>query len=221
VPAAPASAPTEISPSDISQLAALRSGDEQIFRQLVGQYHGSMVRIARLFVNNRMVAEEVAQEAWLGVLRGLDRFEGRSSLKTWIFSIVSNLARTRGKRETRSIPFSFFENYDQDTDDPAVPAERFRPSGAPRYAGHWATPPGAWALDPTSESLQTELFSYLEQAIDALPEQQRTVITLRDIQGWTSDEVWNALGIGETNQRVLLHRARSKVRRVLEKYLEN
>lgn len=202
-----------------AQLEALRRGDEGAFRALVEQYHASMVRIAQMYVDDRVIAEEVAQEAWLGVLKGLDRFEGRSSLKTWLFTIVSNLAKTRGKREKRSVPFSFFEGYDQDTDEPAVPPNRFLSPGNP-LAGHWASRPAAWNEDPVASALSTELRVYLEAAVEMLPEQQRTVITLRDIEGWTAGEVCNALGIAETNQRVLLHRARSKVRRALEEYLQ-
>jgi len=211
--------PNSLSPAEFVQLDALKRGDERAFVQLVAQYQGSMVRIAQMYVRDRITAEEVAQEAWLGVLRGLDGFEGRSSLKTWIFTIVSNLAKTRGKRDKRTVPFSFFENYDQDTDEPAVPADRFRPADA-EWAFHWATPPQAWDIDPVGHALNRELRTYLDAAVDALPEQQRAVLTLRDIQGWSSDEVCNALGIGETNQRVLLHRARSKVRRALEQYLQ-
>lgn len=214
----PASTSILLSPSESAQLNALRRGDEAAFRQFVALHHGAMVRLAQMFVNDPVIAEEVAQEAWLGVLRGLDGFEGRSSLKTWLFTIVSNLAKTRGKREKRTIPFSFFENYDQDTDDPAVPQERFRPAGE-RYAFHWARKPAPWHTDPETHSLNAELMTFLEAAVAMLPEQQRVVITLRDIQGWTAAEVCNALGIAETNQRVLLHRARSKVRRVLEEYL--
>jgi RNA polymerase sigma-70 factor, ECF subfamily len=210
--------PVELSPSERTQLTALRRGDENAFRQLVAEYHGSLVRIAQMYVDDRVVAEEVAQEAWLGVLRGLDRFEGRSSIKTWLFTIVSNLAKTRGKREKRSVPFSFFENYDQDTDEPAVPLERFR-GAEDAYPGHWATKPAPWHADPVTQALNSEMTTYLNAAVEMLPEQQRAVITLHDIQGWSAQEVCNALGIAETNQRVLLHRARSKVRRVLEEYL--
>ena len=200
------------------QLTALRRGDETAFRQLVAEYHSSLVRIAQMYVDDRVVAEEVAQEAWLGALRGLNRFEGRSSIKTWLFTIVSNLAKTRGKREKKSVPFSFFENYEQDTDESAVPPERFR-GADDAYPGHWATKPAPWHTDPVTQALNSEMTSYLNAAVELLPEQQRAVITLHDIQGWSAQEVCNALGIAETNQRVLLHRARSKVRRVLEEYL--
>ena len=208
----------ELSSTERIQLDALRRGDERAFQELVNQYHSAMVRIAQMFVDDRVIADEVAQEAWLGFLRGLHRFEGRSSLKTWLFTIVSNLAKTRGKREKRSIPFSFFENYDQDTDEPALPENRFRSAGDP-FAFHWAMKPAPWNFDPESVALNSELMNYLETAIGMLPEQQRAVITLRDIQGWSAEEVCNALGIAETNQRVLLHRARSKLRRALEEYL--
>ena len=208
----------ELSPIEREQLDALRRGDENAFNQLVAQYHASLVRIAQMYVDDRDIAEQVAQEAWLGFLRGLERFQGRSSLKTWLFTIVSNLAKTRGKREKRTIPFSFFENYDQDTDEPAVPENRFRDAND-LYAGHWAMKPVPWEVDPERVALNSELMKYLEAAVEMLPEQQRAVLTLRDIQGWTAEEVCNALGIAETNQRVLLHRARSKVRRALEEYL--
>lgn len=208
----------ELSPTEREHLDALRRGDETAFEQLVAQYHASLVRIAQMYVGDRVIAEEVAQEAWLGVLRGLERFQGRSSLKTWLFTIVSNLAKTRGKREKRSVPFSFFEHYDQDMDEPAVPSERFR-GADDLYAGHWAAKPAPWNVDPERVALNSELMKYLDAAVETLPEQQRIVITLRDIQGWTAEEVCNALGIAETNQRVLLHRARSKVRRALEEYL--
>ena len=208
----------ELSPDERKQLDALRRGDEYAFEQLVAQYHGSLVRIARIYVDDRVTAEEVAQDAWLGFLRGLNRFEGRSSLKTFLFTIVSNLAKTRGKRAKRTMPFSFFEQYDQDTDEPAVPENRFRGANDV-YAGHWATKPAPWNVDPETNALNTELMRYVEMAVAMLPEQQRLVITLRDIRGWSGEEVCNALGIAETNQRVLLHRARSKVRRALEDYL--
>src|SRR6186997_3326383 len=136
-----------MSAQDRALLAELRRGDEEAFRKLVAEYHTMLVRIAQMYVDDRVIAEEVVQEAWLGVLRGLDRFEGRSSLKTWLFTIVANLAKTRGKREKRSVPFSFFENYSKDTDEPAVPPDRFW-SGVDAYAGHWATRPEPWQSDP-------------------------------------------------------------------------
>jgi RNA polymerase sigma-70 factor (ECF subfamily) len=190
---------------------ALRAGDQAAFEQLVRMYNASLLRVARLFVSSRAVAEEVVQETWLGVLNGIGRFEGRSSLKTWIFRILTNVAKSRGVRESRSIPFSALEG-----DEPAVDPERFRPADDPVEPGAWATPPVPL---PEQALLSRETLSVIEAAIEALPPAQRAVITLRDVEGWSSEEVRNALDVSETNQRVLLHRARSKVRRALEDYV--
>jgi RNA polymerase sigma-70 factor, ECF subfamily len=167
-----------------------------------------MLRVARSLVGNRTVAEEVVQEAWLGVLRGLDRFEGRSSLKTWIFRILTNIAKTRAQRERRSVPFSELGG----DDGPSVDPGRFDP-----VFGVWSDPPQRL---PESRLLAGELRVIVEGAIERLPPSQRTVITLRDVEGWSADEVCNALDLSETNQRVLLHRARTGVRKALEEYLE-
>lgn len=203
-----------------SLVQALRGGDESAFMALVEQYHGSLVRLAMMYVRERVVAEEVAQETWLGVLQGLDRFEGRSSLKTWIFHILTNRAKTRGQREGRTIPFSAAWNPDDDPEEPAVDPERFLPPDHPRWPGHWASFPSRWDAIPEEHLLSQETRAVLQSAIDRLPPTQREVINLRDVEGWTCDEVCNVLGITETNQRVLLHRARSKVRRALEHYLD-
>ena len=192
-------------------VASLRSGDEQAFMDLVDRYGPSMLRLARTFVSSRAVAEEVVQETWLGVLRGLDRFEGRSSLKTWIFRILANVARTRGERESRSLPFSSLDP--AGSDEWAVDPSRFDAGGA------WSSPPASWEDVPEDRLLSRETLAAIDQAIAALPQTQRTVISLRDVNGWTSDEVCNVLDISETNQRVLLHRARAKVRRALEQTL--
>jgi RNA polymerase sigma-70 factor (ECF subfamily) len=177
-----------------------------------------MLRIAQLYTPSRAVAEDVVQETWLGVLQGLDRFEGRSSLKTWIFRILTNRAKTRGQRERRSIPFSALADRESEGDEPAVDPSRFR-SDDDRFAHGWASPPTSWEEVPEDRLLSTETLSKVDEAIALLPEMQRIVITLRDIEGWSSQEVCNFLDISETNQRVLLHRARSKVRRALEGYL--
>jgi RNA polymerase sigma-70 factor (ECF subfamily) len=198
------------------ELDALRSGDEEAFLALVHRHHMAMVRVAQIYVSRRDVAEEVVQEAWLGVLRGLDRFEGRSSLKTWLFRIVTNLAKTRAVREGRTIPFSALRNPDS-VPEPAVEPERFRRPDDPRWPGHWASKPTEW---PEQRLLRGETRERIEQAIEALPDNQRAVITLRDVEGWSADEVCNALQLSETNQRVLLHRARSKVRAALERYFD-
>lgn len=198
-------------------LAAVRGGDEEAFGRLIDRYHSSLVRIATLFVRDYGVAEEVAQETWIGVLRGLDRFEGRSSFRTWLFGILANQARRRGERERRTIPFSALARPPADRAEVAVPPERFLPRGD-EWAGHWDVPPAAWPA-PEEALLSAEARRQIETAISALPPNQRAVITLRDLEGWDAADVCNALGCSATNQRVLLHRARSRVRAALERYL--
>ena len=197
-------------------IAALRAGEEVAFSSLVDRHHPSMVRIATAFVPSRAVAEEVAQEAWLGVLKGIDRFEGRSSLRTWIFRIVVNVAKTRGLRESRSVPFSSLEAA---PGEPSVDPDRFHPAGH-LEASAWSDPPKAWEGSPEQRILATEVRAVIDGAIDGLSPGQRSVIMLRDVEGWDPEEVCNVLGITETNHRVLLHRARSKVRRALEEYFD-
>jgi RNA polymerase sigma-70 factor, ECF subfamily len=202
--------------SDAELVRALRSGDEATFRTLVRELGPSLLRVALLYVSSRAVAEEVVQEAWLGLLTGLDRFEGRSSLKTWLFRILVNTAKTRGEREGRSVPFASLAP-DTDGDEPAVEPERFDATG--RWAGHWSSTPIRFDDLPEERLLAAETRAVVEEAIAALPPNQRTVVSLRDIEGWSSEEVRNVLDVSETNQRVLLHRGRSAVRRALEKYL--
>lgn len=194
----------------------LRAGDEAAFLSLVEGLQGQMLRIARMYVPTQAVAEEVVQEAWLGVLRGLGGFEGRSSLRTWILRILVNTAKTRGLRERRSVPLSSL--WSPEGDEPAVDPTRFLPEGE-RWAGHWADEPSSWETVPEDRLLSAETLGYVAAAIEDLPANQREVIRMRDVLGWSSQEVCNALDITETNQRVLLHRARSKVRRALEGYL--
>jgi len=191
-------------------IASLRAGDERAFMQLVEEYTPGMRRLALTFVRTPALADEVVQEAWLGVLKGLARFEGRSSLKTWIYTIVANVARTRAVREARSIPLSSLAPAEADDDDAAVDPDRFAGDG------HWARP-----IEPWREVLDAEARSVIDAAIATLPPQQAQVIELRDIEGWSSVEVRNVLNLSETNQRVLLHRARSKVRAALEEYLRD
>lgn len=207
------------SDDDEHQVEALRRGDESAFTALIERYHPSLVRLATVFVGDRAVAEEVAQETWLGVLHGIDRFEGRSSIKTWIFTILTNRAKTRGQRESRSVPFSTLDLTEAGSGEPAVEPERFRPAGD-RWEGGWISFPRAWDDLPEERVLSRETRTQVASVIAALPSGQRQVITLRDVEGWSADEVCNALGLSETNQRVLLHRARSKVRRALEAYFE-
>ena len=211
---------TTLSNEDEQRLVdSLRAGDESAFEMLVDLYHTPLLRLAMLYVHSRAVAEEVVQETWLGVLQGLARFEGRSSLKTWIFRILTNRARTRGQREGRSIPFSAVWNAESDAGEPSVEADRFFPPGH-ASAGHWVSFPHNWDALPEERLIGQETRAKIQQAIDALPGGQREVIRLRDVEGWTSEETCNVLEITETNQRVLLHRARSKVRRTLEQYLD-
>lgn len=197
----------------------LLAGDEASFEHLVRMHHESMVRVAQIYVSSRAVAEEVAQEAWLGVLAGIGRFERRSSLKTWIFRILSNTAKTRAERERRTVPFSALQSPGL-LQEPAVEPERFLDLEHPRHPGHWTAHPASWRELPEERLSGRETRKRIEDAIGALPAGQRAVISLRDVEGWSSEEVCNALGVSETNQRVLLHRARSKVRKALEQYLE-
>jgi RNA polymerase sigma-70 factor (ECF subfamily) len=196
-------------------LDALRAGDEAAFAALVREYQPSLVRVARIYVSTQAAAEEVAQETWLGVLNGLDRFEGRSSLRTWIFRILTNIAKTRAQRDGRTLPFSALQDPGR-VPEAALDADRFLDPEHPRWPGHWAVRPEPW---PEEAVVAAETQARLAEAIEALPAAQRAVISLRDIEGWSSKEVRNALELSETNQRVLLHRARSKVRRALESYL--
>jgi RNA polymerase sigma-70 factor, ECF subfamily len=211
--------PGAASPEEARLLASLRDGDEAAFSGLVARYHAPMVRFASAYVPSRAIAEEVVQETWLGVLDGLDRFEGRSSLKTWIFRILVHKALTRGTREHRTVPFSALFDPARDEGGPAVDPERFQRAGA-AHPGHWSDPPKRWEGAPEDRLLSRETLGLVGKAIDSLSPNQREVIVLRDVEGWTSPEVCNVLGITETNQRVLLHRARSKVRQALETYLD-
>jgi RNA polymerase sigma-70 factor (ECF subfamily) len=205
-----------LSPHDARLVDGLRAGDEAAFAEVMREYGASMLRVAQMFVSSRAVAEEVVQEAWLGVLKGIGRFEGRSSLKTWLFRIVANTAKTRAVRESRSIPFSSLG--DDAEGEPGVDPDRFLGAGE-RFPGHWAVPPESWAGLPEDRLVARETMGVVEREIERLPPAQRAVITMRDVQGFTSEEVCNALDLTETNQRVLLHRARSKVRGALEEYL--
>ena len=197
-------------------VVALQAGDERVFAELVQRHTAAMLRVAQLYVPSRAVAEEVVQETWLGVIEGIGRFRGDSSLRTWIFRILTNRAKTRGERERRSRPFSTLET-DAGEHAPPVEPERFMDTG--QTAGHWITPPGAWDGAPEERLLSAETRGRLRAAVDALPARQRAVITLRDVHGWTAEEVREALDLSEGNQRVLLHRARSAVRHTLEHYL--
>ncbi len=199
-------------------IASLRAGDEASFVRLVELYNAGMIRVARMYVRDRSIAEEVAQEAWLGVLRGLDRFQARSSLKTWIFRILLNCARARAGREQRSIPFSAAGEALIEGAEPAVDASRFRGPGDP-YHGGWVSFPASWGRTPEQRVLSGEVQQLVGAAIDQLPPAQREVVVMRDVQGWSAEEVCQLLQVSESNQRVLLHRGRSKLRCALAHYL--
>lgn len=203
---------------DADLIELLRSGNEAAFVALIERYHVRMLRLARVYVSSNAVAEEVVQEAWLGMFRGLHEFQERSSLKTWIFRILTNCAKTHALRESRSIPFSAMVDDETRFNEPAVEAQRFIPADDPQGKGAWAAFPQSWDNIPEARLLSQETRIYIDHAVEALPPVQRMVITLRDIEGWTSEEVCHSLEISEVNQRVLLHRARSKVRHALEKY---
>lgn len=195
-------------------VAALRRGDEPAFTWLLDRYSAPLARVARSYVSTSAAADEVVQETWLAVITGIDRFEQRASLKTWLYRIVTNVARSRGVKDQRTVPFASFQS-EVDTAEPAVDPDRFQ-SMRDRAPGHWAAPPLAWDEEPEGRLLSSETLAVVNTAIDALPVGQQTVIRLRDIEGWSSADVCNALDVSENNQRVLLHRARSKVRGALE-----
>jgi RNA polymerase sigma-70 factor (ECF subfamily) len=192
----------------------LQAGDEAAFRDLVTRHDRAMRRVALSYVQTVAAADEVVQETWLAVIRGLARFERRSSLKTWIFRILANRAQTRGARDRRMVPFSALVSED---DDPAVAPDRFLPPGHP-VAGYWSVTPNRFFELPEERLLAAEAAGLIAQAIASLPDRQRRVIELRDVEGWESEEVCDSLDLSQANQRVLLHRARSAVRAILEEY---
>ena len=208
----------KVATGDAALIEALRRGDEAAFATLIDTYSSSLLRVGRAYVGSRAVAEEVVQETWLGVLRGLDRFEGRSSLKTWIFKILTNIASTRAASERRSVPFSSLADRETEEDGAAIDPERFLPADHDRWPNHWALGPTAWP-SPEGGLMSGEMRRLIREAVETLPPAQRAVVSLRDIEGWPADEVCAALEISEGNQRVLLHRARANVRTALEGYL--
>lgn len=204
---------------DTGVIQALRRGDERAFARLVDQHHASLRRVARLYISNRAVADEVVQDTWLGVIQGIWAFEGRSSLKTWIYRILINRAKTRAVREGRTAPFSQLVAELEPAEAPVAP-DRFHPAAHPTGPGHWAHAPSDPVTSPERRLLARETREQLQAAIEGLPEHQRMVLILRDVEGCSTQEVCNALGFQETNTRVLLHRARAQVRAALEPYLE-
>jgi RNA polymerase sigma-70 factor, ECF subfamily len=199
-----------------AQLQALRAGDEHAFRVLVREHESLLLRLALLYAPSRAVAEEVVQETWVAVLRGLDGFEGRASLRTWISRILINVARRRAGREGRSIPFSSLASDEED--GPSVDPDRFFADGP--YAGHWLSFPSDWSELPEERLLAKEVRAVVDGAIARLTPAQREVMTLRDLEGWSAAEASELLGISDGNQRVLLHRARAKVRDALERHFD-
>ena len=197
---------------DAVLVKALATRDSDAFAYLLDRYHAPLVRLAEQYVQGRAVAEEVVQETWLAVIQGIDRFEQRSSLKTWLFRILVNIARSHGVKENRSIPFATTAAFDN---DPAVDPHRFRRFG--RGRGQWKRPPDPWS-EPERHALDAETGRTIRDAVDRLPAGQREVLTMRDLLGWSAAEVCDALQLTDANQRVLLHRARSKVRTALERH---
>ena len=214
-PRAPGLAPQ--SADDRRLLLGLRAGDEAAFVEIVDRYSGAMLRVARLYVRSNAVAEEIVQEAWLGVLKGIDGFEGRASLRSWILVILGNCARKRAAKEARSVPIA---DLTAAGDERSVAPDRFFPSTHPRWAGMWSTLVDAWEHVPDEELLGGEAREQLRQAVEALPARYAAVFTLRDVEGWSGPEVSTLLGISAENQRVLLHRARARIRAALEGYFE-
>lgn len=205
------SRPPDIECGDEALLKSLREGDERVFGALVERWGGVMLRLALARVESRAVAEDVVQDAWLTVLRSLDRFEGRSALRTWVLGIVINLARSRVRARRREMPLP------AELEDCSVPPDRFLPVDHARWPRHWAVRPVQW-LTPEDDLLAGETRTVILDAIDALPSAQREVLVLRDVEGLSAEEVCNVLGLSSTNQRVLLHRGRSRVRHALERY---
>ena len=204
---------------DLALVEALRGGDETAFLTLVERYQAPLIRLAQLYVRDRAAAEDVVQETWLAVVRGIERFEGRAALKTWLFRILVNRARTRAARDAQSVSLATLVGVDAELfSEPAVPPARFRPADDPQWPGHWLVAPSADDL-PEERLLADELLERVRAAVAELPPTQQAVVSLRDIDGLSSTEVCQLLDLTEANQRVLLHRGRSRVRAALEDYL--
>jgi RNA polymerase sigma-70 factor (ECF subfamily) len=202
--------------SDDQTVAALRAGDERTFRELFAHSYPTMKRVARGYVSCDAVAEEIVQDTWMAIVTGIDRFEGRSALGTWMFSILINQARSHSARERRALPFSSVAC--GDVEEPAVDPDRFQ-NDDEAWAGHWATPPRPWEK-PERRLLSLEARERLKAALTELPDRQRMIVALRDIEGLSAEEVRDLLKLSQENQRVLLHRGRSRLRAQLEEYLD-
>ncbi len=197
---------------DAELVRGMVRGDEAAFSALLARYQRTIVRLAAAYVKTSAAAEDVAQETWLAVFSSVAAYEGRASFRAWLFRIAVNIAKKRATRDAKGVPFSALEGLEDD--EPAVDAQRFQQADA-RWAGHWASPPEPWS-DAEHRLLATETLALVTRAVEDLPPAQRQVMTLRDIQELTSEEVCEILGLSEANQRVLLHRARSKVRAALD-----
>ena len=206
--------------TDAELIASLRRLDDAAFVVLVQRYQRPLLRLALVYCRSLAVAEEIVQDTWLGVIQGIDRFEGRASFRTWLFQILVNRARTRAEREGRVVSFSSLTEQANAPGEPAVPPERFR-GADDKWANNWALPPHSWGESSDARLLASETMELVKRAIDRLPLAQQQVITLRDVEGWPSEDVCNVLMISETNQRVLLHRARSRVRAALESHFND
>jgi RNA polymerase sigma-70 factor (ECF subfamily) len=203
------------STSDEQIVAGLRAGDERIFRELFERSYAMMKRVARGYVSSDAVAEEIVQDTWMAIVTGIERFEGRCALATWMFSILTNQAKTHGARERRALPFSSVGA--TEVEEPVVDADRFQKDDE-AWPGHWATPPRPWQK-PERRLLSLEAREQLKEALAQLPERQRLIVVLRDIEGLSAREVCDVLQLSHENQRVLLHRGRSRLRAFLEEYL--
>jgi RNA polymerase sigma-70 factor (ECF subfamily) len=212
----PAVATATARTADEQIVAGLRGGDEGTFRDVFERNYPMMKRVARSYVASDAVAEEIVQETWIAILTGIEHFEGRSALGTWIFSILTNQAKTHGARERRALPFSSIAP--NEIDQPAVDPDRFQ-NDDEAWPGHWATPPRPWQK-PERRLLSLESREHLKEALAQLPERQRLIVALRDIEGCSAEEVCDLFEISQENQRVLLHRGRSRLRTVLEEYVD-
>jgi RNA polymerase sigma-70 factor, ECF subfamily len=216
MPAEPAIAGAEAGPPDQQIVAGLRAGDERTFRELFERTYPMMKRVARAYVASDAVADEVVQDTWMAILTGIERFQGRSALGTWMFSILTNQAKTHSARERRALPFSSVAP--TDVEEPVVDPDRFQKNDE-AWPGHWATPPRPWQK-PERRLLSLEARDQLKRALEQLPERQRLIVVLRDVEGLSAEEVCALLELSQENQRVLLHRGRSRLRSFLEEYLD-